>query len=329
MAKEELEEELRKFQLNATGTVDELRKRLVHFLREGREPAPPQPAPQPAIPSTFVTPGPATNQTPLKVHHWGLIFSGREDPAAFLEQLEEVLAADGIIPDRVLPHLPRLLRGEAAMWHRNNRTEWTNWAGFVDAFKAFYFPVNYQEDLEAEISRRTQKPTESVTAYITSLQALMRRHGAIPVGKQLSWLYRNLLPEFRQQMRRTDYKTILEFSDAVRQIEILKREMEATRRRSRQMENAQGYSNAVMTTPPPRVTPSRTPATPVNPPPRFRSSTVQNESEMNDRMCWRCGETGHFRRDCTNPSRLFCSRCRKPGIMSRDCPCPGNANRAA
>lgn len=39
-------------------------------------------------------------------------------------------------------------------------------------------------------------------------------------------------------------------------------------------------------------------------------------------LCWRCGNTGHTRRECRSPGRLFCSRCGRCEILSRDCPCP-------
>lgn len=38
-------------------------------------------------------------------------------------------------------------------------------------------------------------------------------------------------------------------------------------------------------------------------------------------LCWRCGQTGHRRLQCTGKRILFCSRCGRRGIQSRDCPC--------
>jgi len=45
--------------------------------------------------------------------------------------------------------------------------------------------------------------------------------------------------------------------------------------------------------------------------------------------CFRCGEKGHIRSQCRNPSKIFCSRCGKMDVMSRDCPCSGNDQRIA
>lgn len=97
--------------------------------------------------------------------------------------------------------MPEILQGEAALWFRNNRTMWRIWEDFTTDFKTFYFPVNYQVDLEAEISRRLQRPLESIPSYITDMQILMRRHGHMTKDQQLPWLFRNLLPEYRLQLR--------------------------------------------------------------------------------------------------------------------------------
>ncbi|XP_030764870.1 activity-regulated cytoskeleton associated protein 2-like [Sitophilus oryzae] len=160
------------------------------------------------------TPGPnqSQNVSPLDVRKWGVTFDGRSDPATFLEKLEEICAAQSIQPNRLLPQLPEVLQGEAALWYRNNRGNYRSWEDFTREFKIFYYPVNYEVDLEAKISRRVQKPNEFVTAYITDLQTLICRHGNISTSQELQWLYRNLLPEYRQYARRGDFHDISSFS---------------------------------------------------------------------------------------------------------------------
>jgi hypothetical protein len=107
---------------------------------------------------------------------------------------ETFVPFDGVDTNQLLSHLPGLLQGEAAAWFRNNRQRWCDWKGFVTDFRLFYFPVSHQEDLEVEISRRLQRPTEPVTTYLTELQALLRRHGCLQLEQQLSWMYSNLHP---------------------------------------------------------------------------------------------------------------------------------------
>lgn len=190
LRKHELEVELAKFKLSTAGTVDEMRRRLAKFIQEGRA----SPTPGFAFPAasttttvttttaptvTVTTPamsnlpvatqsaqqttGPTANigVTPLRVRDWQITFSGTEDPAAFLERLEEIRESQGIHPDRLLQAMPELLQGMPALWFRNNRRFWTNWGEFCGAFQDFFFPVNYRVDLEAAISRRVHSSRES------------------------------------------------------------------------------------------------------------------------------------------------------------------------
>jgi len=166
------------------------------------------------------------NPPALKPHKWNLSFNGTQDPVTFLERLEEICEAENISPNRLLPYIPDLLRGEAAMWFRNNKYNWRSWREFRIAFREFYFPVNYEVDLEAQISRRLQKPNEPTSRYITELQTLIRRHGNIDAQTELNWLYRNLLPEFRQYIRRNDFQDTASFCKLARKFEILHKEVQ-------------------------------------------------------------------------------------------------------
>lgn len=92
--------------------------------------------------------------------------------------------------------MPELLQDEAALWFRNNRIMWRAWDEFTKDSKTFYFPINYQVDLESDISRSLQHPTVPVTTYITDMQTLMIWHGSMSTPQRLAWLFRNLLAEY-------------------------------------------------------------------------------------------------------------------------------------
>lgn len=300
---------------------------------------------------------PETNQSvnagfshspPLKMYRWNLMFSGREDPAAFLEQVEERIAAENVCPDRVLQQMPELLQGEAALWFRNNKIWWRTWQEFVNDFKTFYFPVNYQIDLEAAISRRLQRPHEPVSAYITEMQTLMRRHGHMTSEQQLAWLFRNLLPEYRLQLRLYQFNDVFSFAKAARELELLNKEINENKQRS-QPKRPDNHFVATreqlepintMATPPrqlpvsfrDRSQPSPRENTPVTTNLTTTNRPTPSTSNVNvsQPLCWRCGEIGHFRNQCKGRSKLFCSRCLKENVLTKDCSCnkPGNANRA-
>jgi hypothetical protein len=282
--------------LEATGTVEELRRRLTKFLRDraaetvvpAEEPATSAPVPSsvsvpvPSVPvqrQVLATGAPVStperSSRPVRVQDWRVTFNGKGDPVAFLERVEELCDSDGVDADQLLPHLPGLLQGEAAAWFRNNRQRWCDWKGFVTDFRLFYFPVSYQEDLEVEISRRLQRPTEPVTTYLTELQTLLRRHGNLQPEQQLSWMYRNLLPEYRLYLKRpelTDAATLLR---SVRELEALLREQTMPTGRADKYTapaDVPASRPAVRPTPPERATSSKTftidlGGEPVQPPP--------------------------------------------------------------
>lgn len=90
-------------------------------------------------------------------------------------------------------------------------------------------PVSYQGDIEIEIARRLQNPGEPVLSYVTELQTLIRRHGQINEDQTLQWLYRNLLLEYRLQVRRADFTNVVEFLSAVRELEDLLAEIKPSK----------------------------------------------------------------------------------------------------
>lgn len=181
LKKEDLVEELKKFHLDTNGTVEDLRKKLVKFLREGPPPQPTPPTdtsmkPEPgtsrvtseAKPTASPAPSPTPSRRMPKIHRWDLSFDGRGDPIAFIERLEERMTAEGLQPSDVLPHVPFLLKGEAALWHRNNRQYWSTWEEFLKAFRIIYYPITHQQDMILEIGRRQHRGSPSSPTSPTS-----------------------------------------------------------------------------------------------------------------------------------------------------------------
>ena len=284
---------------------------------------------QPPTPTSQIqSPTPSnysTSGNSLKVHKWNVHFNGRSDPVTFIERLQEICTSQGIAIDRLLPHMPELLEGDASLWYRNNRSHWNTWDDFLQDFRSFYYPVNYAADLEIEISRRLQRQNEPSHRYITDLQTLIRRHGGINPDQELQWLYRNLLPEYRQYIRKSDAADVISLSRTIRETELLLSELHSKPSTSRSSyQSPAGLSTAHVasrTSPPTRTrfsnphNQSQRPSGPHGP------STRNPNNARTNNICWRCGETGHVRTECQGPARLFCSRCGRNGIMSRDCTC--------
>jgi len=140
----------------------------------------------------------------------------------------EICTAQQIHPDGLIPQLPTLLRGHALLWFRNNRHRWSTWQQFEADFRAFYFPLDYADDLEAQISRRLQRQDEPVSTYFTDLQTLIRRHGGMTPEQELRWLYRNMTPQLRQMVRPNDFWDVFTLSQRAREAEHLLQELRQT-----------------------------------------------------------------------------------------------------
>ena len=237
------------------------------------------------------------------VRKWGCHFDGTKDGRDFLERICELQEGYGITDDQLLRCLPELLKGQALLWHRSNRAGWTTWTDFEKNFRLFYIPTISRYDLEEEILQRKQKPGERAGDYLIGIQTLIRRHGQLPRDRQLELIHRNLLPEYRQYIRRKDCPTITALLETAVEYESI-----TTDKKNR--------TSAAETTPTQRA-------------PRSTLAAVTAGYDR-ETCCWRCGQRGHRRQECRQQARLFCSRCGQDGRLSRNCPCQppaGNASR--
>ncbi|KMQ87311.1 hypothetical protein RF55_13438 [Lasius niger] len=129
--------------LDASGTIDDIRRRLRTYLEAHPEitadaelttaadpstetfadardaPRTPVTFTVPEFRSTTVTYGEDTKSI-NQMRKWGCQLDGR-DPIAFLERIEELKIAYGLSDQQMLKGLPELMRGDALLWLRNNR----------------------------------------------------------------------------------------------------------------------------------------------------------------------------------------------------------------
>lgn len=197
--------------LEDTGTLEELRKRISRFADEhpeqidaveaytgelgiqGAIPRLTVPTPTnvefrtpPATDTTFPYEGKTINQ----IRKWGCHGRATEidgrDPAAFLERVGELRQAYGFTQAQLLQGLPELLRGDTLLWYRNYRDSWEAWGDFERDFRRQYLPRRYAATLRREIMGRHQQSAEKFAQYVTIMMTLMRRAGGYSRGEQLA-----------------------------------------------------------------------------------------------------------------------------------------------
>ena len=162
----------RRYNIDATGTIDSLRARIVAHLRAGNvmedirtttgtDPPPtgsntatvenrPDPSDSPLV--TFspgkegkiapaVDNGPPTVQYMMdRVKRWGGHFDGGKGAEDFLEQLEDLQEGYEVTPEQILRCLPVILKGTALHWFRVEKKNLPTWDTFLAAFKRRFLP---------------------------------------------------------------------------------------------------------------------------------------------------------------------------------------------
>jgi len=300
--------EAEKRQLNTSGTVNDLRRRLSRYLDEHPEmpdtnpmynPAGPSPPPALLVPPTSpllpppvpIDSGISHNKAMNQIRKWGCHFDGR-DPLSFLERVTELQRQYHYPNDLILDGLPELLRGKAILWYRNFRDEWHTLDDFFCAFRRQYLPRRYQARLTREIQDRRQRPDESFGDYASDLLTLMRRAGNFEADAKLDRIYENMRAEYKYSIRLEDLVDVADLSDRAAEFEEIKKEEAREKQAVRK-----------------NVSAAKTPGD------YDRANT-----------CWRCKQRGHDRFNCRRPAKKFCSQCGKDGVRTQDChPRPGNA----
>jgi hypothetical protein len=300
LRREQLEAVAQSYQLDITGTVDDIRRRVRrHVLTMPTQNQPPDNAePGPANPTLPVAAndGPSHSKVMNQIRKWGCHFDGR-DPLSFLERIAELQEEYRYTDDQMKAGLPELLKGDALAWYRNERDDWETWADFTNALRRQYLPRRYQAKLVREIQERRQQPKEPYAKYATALQTMMRRAGGFTQAEKVDRLYENLRAEYKLYVRLTDATDLADLAEQAAEYEDITKAQEAETRTEKHKVNTATTAESM---------------------PYDRANT-----------CWRCKQRGHDRFNCKRPARKFCSQCGKDGVLTKDChPRPGNAAAA-
>ena len=158
------------------------------------------------------------------VRKWKVRFTGSDDHMSidhFLAKIEDCRITANLTEDELFHSLSELFQDTAAIWHRNERENWTCYQDFVNAARRWYGKSSgFEVKLQAEANARTQGEKESTKDYITQLKAVMLRMSPRPsLQKMLDLLYRNMLPCMKERIRRTEFNTVEELVDRAKAVE--------------------------------------------------------------------------------------------------------------
>lgn len=293
--------------LNATGSIDEIRRRLSRYVDNHPEMTGPSKA-GPSAASTAVSDASDTNvpsdeltqhaKAMNQIRKWGCHFDGR-DPLSFLERIDEYQHQYRFSDEQMRASIPELLRGDALLWYRNTRDEWATWEDFTAAFRTQYLPRRFRARLKREIQERRQLPDETFDKYSTALLTMIRRAGDFSPDDKIDRLYENLRAEYKLYVRLDEINELSDLTARAREFEEIKK----TQIQEQKIEQRTTF------------------------PPRQTTNAAVTYDRQN--TCWRCKQRGHDRFNCRRPAKKFCSQCGKDDVLTRDChPRPGNGRPA-
>jgi len=305
--------EAEKRNLDASGTIDDIRRRLSRYL--DAPPDMPETEPENTMPGAGVSlltapqiqirpPSPLPPPLPEpgegnhahgkcmnQIRKWGCHFDGR-DPLSFLERLTELQRQYRYSDDVMAAGIPELLRGKALAWYRNFQEEWQPFDDFLRALRRQYLPRRYQTRLTREIQDRRQRPDEPFADYASEMLTMMRRAGNFGADAKLDRIYENMRAEYKYSIRLDDLTDLADLTDRANDFEEIRKEDLRERHAAKKT---------------------------------VSSAKATGEYDRAN-TCWRCKQRGHDRFNCRRPAKLFCSQCGKDGVRTKDChPRPGNA----
>ena len=217
---------------------------------------------------------------------------------------------------------------------------------------------DFQYTLYDEIRRRTQHQKERISDFLTNLRCMMDRlEPPIPEIKQIEIAVRNMIPQLSIPLSTGHLASWVQLERAAARMErciINAKQYRAPPSADESMLPSLAYHDSSRSQPRPDRPYRSNPAIKVNavlpenegylvPETetlgfeeyyseeelanlRFRANANTSPRLPHDRTrdrCFKCGDEGHYSKECPNPRRIFCRECGRKGVRRMECPdCP-------
>lgn len=250
----------------------------------------------------------------VPVHKWNLTFSGEsnESLTVFLERASELREARNVSESELLSSAVDLFSGPALIWFRSIKHTISTWPDLESLLRETFLPTDYNDELLAEIRKRTQGENEHVVMFIAHMQGLFAKLNPKPdESEQIRIIRKNLSPYFLSQLA-------LQTVTSISQLTSLCKRLNETRK---QIDNYHPPSSSNKSLPEPSLSYSHfTETSPSNNNVNNLSSSSRLDLSSDKIKCWNCRRTGHSYSDCRSPKSLFCYGCGRPDTFKPKCP---------
>lgn len=133
----------------------------------------------------------------------GTWLDGQRESIFFFSQLKELIATYQINSNKILKAFPKLLKGNALLWHRNNRDFWVTFTT-LEIFT--YRPTTGVSNKFGKWDRkRTEGEGEVFHQYVVALSTLICRRRGLSKGEKLEKIYMNMSPDHKMYVGRQDF----------------------------------------------------------------------------------------------------------------------------